>query len=676
MLRLLPWPSAIGGDKIMSEEVKMLAPCAGVNALLPKLKRKRSDSLAPDAPAPVKLRLDNPTACSQPPPTVAPSTDSVAAPTSSTVASACPPAQAASDIDVNHVRDTITAQLGLEVLLKHNELRLIDQEIARCQIALEQLRRCAEIPYPGSAVAGLSPDVSAGIGASVLPPGRGLPPVSPAPWGVTEGPYTRHYARWLLQDPRFDGGANTPGLLAGGAAQTEGRSTRGNPQDFSALAGKAPRGSRNSMGTNAIHHGGSIHKEKPGPMLIRRKADKVLVKLVCLDCEREDFSSTQGFINHCRIAHNRNYASHDAAAVACGKPVDLDDQGAVVCDVKAAVPEKKKTEDLVHHLIRAPRPAPLEKNLSSRYSGSPTPRKPQFSSSAFATPASLLRPPEQRRQSEPTRVNASFLPSLAAPHLSALVRDRGLGLNMNELVEEAKTPVDLTGLSDDESGDETKHTPADGCPSSVENAVPGVRHPMRIPTAQAGPEGRKGLQGRRISPETTPSRPRPSEPSLLTELALTGPSANSTTDAPRHGDGVDHSSHLSPSHLSPHTNQAPSLVSDYEDDYGAIYDSDGPSSSEDGDEDEDFRHIQVQDDERTTTPATTTEPKPAPTTPPPRSATPLSKPLMQARTNNLAMMSPFNDQGADDKNVNLIPRKEDDTDTKPDNSDGNNPSSP
>jgi GATA zinc finger len=40
------------------------------------------------------------------------------------------------------LRNAIESHFGLEILLKHDELRLINQEMAKCQIALEQLRRC------------------------------------------------------------------------------------------------------------------------------------------------------------------------------------------------------------------------------------------------------------------------------------------------------------------------------------------------------------------------------------------------------------------------------------------------------------------------------------------------------------------------------------------------------
>ena len=49
--------------------------------------------------------------------------------------------------------------------------------------------------------------------------------------------------------------------------------------------------------------------------------------MTCPDCNRFDFSNVQGFINHCRIAHKIEYASHDDAVRHCGVEVDLSEFG-------------------------------------------------------------------------------------------------------------------------------------------------------------------------------------------------------------------------------------------------------------------------------------------------------------------------------------------------------------
>src|SRR4051812_5648940 len=45
-------------------------------------------------------------------------------------------------------------------------------------------------------------------------------------------------------------------------------------------------------------------------------------RLQCIDCGRSNFGSAQGFINHCRLAHGRDFATHDLAADECGIAFD------------------------------------------------------------------------------------------------------------------------------------------------------------------------------------------------------------------------------------------------------------------------------------------------------------------------------------------------------------------
>ncbi|KAJ5185899.1 hypothetical protein N7491_006230 [Penicillium cf. griseofulvum] len=641
MFRLLPWPSAIG-NKV--EEVKMLAPnCTDINTLLP-LKRKRSDSDATDAPA-TKVCLES---ISTRPMTLI--TESVLPPSTPTASSNSPVASAHSAQDavarpsVARLRETITAQLSLEVLLKHNELRLIDQEIAKCQVALEQLRRCGEIPYPGSRLTGVSPDVSSGTGASVLAPGNGPAPMSPAPWGVTEGPYARHYARWLLPDPRFDGGDVDSGMLAN--SMVEGRSTRGNPGEMGMLGGKS-RPQRGSTGAKhtALSTGYPVVKEKSGPMLIRRKSDGVLVKLVCLDCRRDNFSSTQGFINHCRIAHNRNFASHDAAAMACGQSVQVDDAGTVVGG--SAEPTANPTiPGYVHPLIRSTHVATTPWKSLRNPKDLITPRKPAAATTSVATPPSTAEPTYRRRaehiQQPP---NPQFLASPATPHLSALMKSRGAGLDMEKLVEESRKPIDL-GIFEDDSETDDVRGPSAGTNHAPLGARAG-RQPMRMPVSQTAgeSESRKALNRGHSPPieQATPSRPQ----SFL-DISLAGQSQSLQS---QESDNLDHQT------LSPHaieSNQAPSLVSDDEDDYEAASDSDSPASSEADEQEQEFRHIQVEDDERAAAPSAAAEAKPGPSlaSPAPQSGPPLSQPLKRGRSNKISSIVPFSDN--DDQHVGFL----------------------
>ena len=82
--------------------------------------------------------------------------------------------------------------------MKHRELRLIEQEIAKTQVCIEQLRRCALIPYHTEV--SLDP-----VASGEKSTDSGCPEFAPPHWTITNGPYTRHYQQWLLPDPKFDG---------------------------------------------------------------------------------------------------------------------------------------------------------------------------------------------------------------------------------------------------------------------------------------------------------------------------------------------------------------------------------------------------------------------------------------------------------------------------------------
>ncbi|KAL4877168.1 hypothetical protein BJY04DRAFT_210097 [Aspergillus karnatakaensis] len=594
---------------------------------LPQLKRKRSDSgdstTARDAPVATKLRTDDalPAQISlqQRPSALKAETSSLPAESrnperiqelQSSIPgedNSDPPAPgrnsdkaATRKVDVERLRETLEAQLSLEVLLKHNELRLIDQEIAKCQVALEQLRRCAEIPYPGSQATGPSQSVSGGRGISVWGPGNGPAPLSPAPWGVVDGPYTRHYSKWLLPDPRFDGGELEPATPMGMGVTTpmEGRSTRGNPIDTVYLAGKTTRPQRGSTGMKlqSLPSGYPAPKERAGPMIIRRKSDNVLVKLVCLDCRRDNFSSTQGFINHCRIAHNRNFASHDAAAVASGEPVEVDDAGAVVGGKNE--PATSLTPGFVHPLIRSAHT--IESTNKSPASDSEAARRQSPQSRGLSTTETPRTPGPRTPITK--AANGAFIASEDTPHLSSLMKLRGVGLDLDQLVGEAKTAVDFDGYSSEEGESETEPTtPSAVVKTNKPLATRAGRQPMRTTVSQTAserPDGHKGVERPTPRPFTletlTPTRPVPYQ----SPYAPTGTQVNDLRDV------VD---------LSPHTvesNQAPSLVSD-DDDFEAASDSDpDPSSSEAEDGADEFSMIDVGDDEDTTGSTTTSDSNP------------------------------------------------------------------
>lgn len=425
------------------------------------------------------------------------------------------------------LRRNLKTQIGLEILLKHDELRLIDQELGKCQIALEQLRRCTEIPYPATK---LSLEVSNGVGAPLRSAFSGPLPPSPAPWGVVDGPYSRHYAKWLLPDPSFDGGNEAPAVVQHSEFA---RSTRGKPIETATTSDKRGNKSKAPMIP-------SLPKDKSGPMIIKRKSDGKMVKLRCLDCARDDFGSAQGFINHCRIQHHRSFTSHDAAAAACGEEVELDSVVAVI-GAGPAPPTAPPTgiilsSGTVHPLIRS---AHLIKPSADVVEAPITPLSPTIVASPSPT----------------------FQPSPLTPNLSALIRNKGLGINVQDLVTDAKEPLQT------ESDDDMEIEDGAGPPGLAESLdgeharIAGSKQPSS--TNQGGKTSSFGqLRGGAMLS------------SMQTDLLS------------------DDSLELEPSPTN-ESNQAPSLMDDDEDD---DYEGHSPASSSESDEDSEVNfHIEDED---------------------------------------------------------------------------------
>lgn len=511
-------------------------------------------------------------------------------------------------VSTDRVRETIEAQFSLEILLKHNELRLINQELAKCQVALEQLRRCSLIPYPTSQGTPESMlNISNGTGPAVAH-GNSVPQWA-APYGVTDGPYTRHYAKWLIPDPNFDG-AQVEWIRAfdpsrAGKTVPEGRSTRNSLADISSSAVKA-RTQRGSTGQKlqALPSGYAQAKEKAGPCILKRQ-DGQMVKLVCIDCQRENFSSTQGFINHCRIAHRRDFKSHEEAAVASGQPIEIDEVGGIVGEEKIPT----SATGLVHPLIRS---APTDREayvaLLSRINASMALFKEGKLQGVTEIPTSANSTPlKSKVEATPHR---NFVASSDTPHLSNLMRSRGVGVNLTDMVDEAKTQVDFDEMSSHDEDSEDSEKPSqrplgglDGADSPVVMRVPSraamSTAPFGRPTSSKGPDSKNARK-----------------PGISPRLAYATPVIN-TTAATHHNKPASHhvNGHLAeletppdvdidimgPSYadLSPNTvasNNAPSLVSD-DGEYDEGDDDADSATSEDEEEGSDVAEIDIEDGE-------------------------------------------------------------------------------
>jgi len=428
------------------------------------------------------------------------------------------------------VQQAIEAQIDMEILLKHNELRLIEQELAKCQIALEQLRRCSLIPFPGTE--GLFEDLSLGVGHSLQPPSGYTTPQYAAPWGVTDGPYTSHYAKWLISDTKFDPvseralAQQTHGYFGAG----EGRTTRGSFGDF----GSASRGrtSRTSTGMLKLQPLGETPAPAPkiDPLLHKRSKDGQWVKLYCAyeTCGHSNFSNTQGFLNHCRIKHGKIYKSHDQAANDCGVLVDINEVGnPVIATAPAGTPAATPTVSfpvppmpgVVHPLATQVTPVARAKDVHRDPNATPR-------DSTMVSPASLKR-------------------TSSVPYLDAQLQNAGFTGDLKSLMETARTKVDLDSLEtadDDFAESNALPTPTAAVPPQL----------ARLPANDSGP----------VSGSKAPSA-RPGSKKGITQSHARLPFSLPT---PSISEGGQDSLH-SPVDLSPHTVESnPGLVSDHDDD--------------------------------------------------------------------------------------------------------------
>ncbi|KAF1922092.1 hypothetical protein BDU57DRAFT_72897 [Ampelomyces quisqualis] len=428
------------------------------------------------------------------------------------------------------VQQAIEAQIDMEILFKHNELRLIEQELAKCQVALEQLRRCSLIPFPGTE--GLSQHVSSGVGASLQPPARHTTPQYAAPWGVTDGPYTRHYAKWLISDAKFD--PISERALAqqahGYFGVGEGRMTRGSFGDYGSV--NRGRTSRTSTGMLKIPALGETPAPAPkvDPLLHKRSTDGQWVRLYCAACQHSNFSNTQGFLNHCRIKHGQVFKSHDQAAIACGVPVDVNEAGNPV-----TATEPVSTPAAATPVLSFPIPTPP--GIVHPLATQATP--PAQAKDVYRDPSATPR--DESKSVTPASLKKSGVPA----YLQAQLLNSGFTGDFKSLVETARAKLDLDTLepSDDDSAD------ASALPTPTATQPPQLaRLPATGPTSASGSKVPFARPGSKKGTAQSHAR-----------LPLSFPSPIKSESG--------HDSLDSPVDLSPHTVESnPGLVSDHDDD--------------------------------------------------------------------------------------------------------------
>ncbi|KXT18224.1 hypothetical protein AC579_2897 [Pseudocercospora musae] len=434
------------------------------------------------------------------------------------------------------LQQVIENEFNMQILMKHNELRLIEQELAKCQIALEQLRRCELRPYPGTSEP--SSAVTQGTGPAILPPAGYSTPSHPPPHGVTDGPYSRHYRQWLLHDPLFD--SISPEAMAYAEANA-GRPTRGHVRKPTNKSIGTARGS--DVNLSIPNYPQPAPKDKSAPLVLKRSTDGQLVKLICNNCLRGNFSSIQGFLNHCRIAHKVDYKSHDAAALDCGRLLDENEKANLPPETHAAHAPKPSVSRITTSAVPTPVKLQTRANLTHPMN------TPTGLPAVAPRPVPRIPAAPVNRHAPSSFGSGTFNASSQTPRLSNFMSKHGMGGDLEQAVAAARAKIEFH--------DEDLLSP--DLPSDPNSPV--------TPFAPAGrtiggssyfprPPSRKGCRQPTQRPRPSPLAPAPPHDSHM----------DSQMSSPQE---------LNSANLSPHTD-LPGMVSDHEDDDHSASEEEAP----------------------------------------------------------------------------------------------------
>lgn len=181
-------------------------------------------------------------------------------------------------IPTETLRHILTNQVDLEIRLKHKELRLTEDELGKCEAQMLTIRKFLEVPN--------------NVSFQHEPNDFTLKYYDVLNKSLSVNYTKLQQQQYLNEHPTFKENIFT---------DTEPVHSYRTRSTTSSL--------RPSLNGPAIRIPGCLY----------RRTDGVVVKLTCPDCYRSNFSSAQGFLNHSRIAHSKEYTSQDAAALRCGE---------------------------------------------------------------------------------------------------------------------------------------------------------------------------------------------------------------------------------------------------------------------------------------------------------------------------------------------------------------------
>ncbi|EWC45768.1 hypothetical protein DRE_05105 [Drechslerella stenobrocha 248] len=373
------------------------------------------------------------------------------------------------------IRDIINEQFGLEILIKHRELQDIEAELGKAEACLEQIRRCAI--EEAMEKDGHFDDPS---GVSIM--------YTPSQ-SVLDGPYSGHYREWLMEERIVESRPAHHDVLAPDQSRNFTIGRRVERLDPPPPPQVSQRPQREAAPPS----------QKRPSVCLHRQPDGSLVKLACLDCKRSQFGSMQGFINHCRLAHQRDFQTHDHAAAACGTPFDptgyegqlpppRNSRASKYTNTSTGTPKANRSSS---NIKKAPKP-------NSKKNGAAIPME---SNGGTLLPTGPLTPPLQAE-------DLSLQKTIQTSHLKEYLSRKQMEVeNLDTMVEEA---VNRVGMVEESEGDEEEG-------EEVTKDV--VRSSMKV-----GGTSKKKTE---VASAPTPAHLQGEPPSLV-DVQMTGLSVEST----------------------------------------------------------------------------------------------------------------------------------------------------
>ncbi|KAK6461296.1 NUF1 protein [Scheffersomyces coipomensis] len=259
------------------------------------------------------------------------------------------------DIPIDKLKEIITNQIDLEIRLKHKELKLTEQEIGKIESQMLILRKFFEIPNnvkidnePNEFTLKYFDLLNKSLTLTYndVVKNQNQIPVSSAGEGLFKADYLDHessirndynpYGVGHSYRTRSTTSSLRPSHYTFPVVQSESQTSTASTTTATAAVtaatiSTAATAQIPSPGSSISTTASSISAPVPIAQnfvparitnqhlgCLYRRTDGVIVKLTCPDCQRSNFSSAQGFLNHSRIAHSKEYTSQDAAALKCG----------------------------------------------------------------------------------------------------------------------------------------------------------------------------------------------------------------------------------------------------------------------------------------------------------------------------------------------------------------------